>query len=218
MHTQTMTTWSYSYFMYRLYEPFVEVVTNNIEELEERDIEKLLNEFLRMCKNLQNEMKEKKISFRQNMLAIQKTDTEYSYPDGYDFIRACNEFILAGGIIAFMHLDSLNVINKCLRIFGQKLAHAKHPLTGDSIWHLSPFLMDIIQVDVYNLYNYRGETARERRAIMELFNYNQVRRLPVDKENVWDEDTITYAEVVDLEEMRDPLTLCKQIKRTIKNK
>lgn len=209
------SSWSYSHFMYLLHRPFYDDL-NDFEKLlitSNEDIELLLKDIRNECIRLAKEMHIKKIKFRQNKMFVHCIDVDYIYPDNYNFIENCLHFIDSAGIIAFHHLNKYDLIKKLRGHFQNKLSMCKHPLTADTIWHLNPFLMDFMRVNIINVYNFRGETPTDRRSLAELMNFPTITKFPVDEHNVWDIDMPTFVDISCEKTIRDPLSLCNFIRK-----
>lgn len=148
---------------------------------------------------------------RPNKIYIHNVDIDYTFPEEFSFIDMCKRYVDSSGIIVFQHLNNFEVVKKFLKWYPQDLGHAQHPITGDSIWHLNPFLIDMMQAEIHSLYNFRGETPNERRLLAELLNFPVVEKIPLDVENAWTENTMVY---VDRRTTHgEPLSLCKFIRR-----
>lgn len=210
-----VTTWSYSHFMYLLRKPFECELSNceKILNLTDAEIEKFINQMLTKCIELEYEMFEKKLSLRQNKIYIRSTDVDYSYPENYDFIKACKQFIKTYGIIVFDHLENFDIIKKFLSLKGGCLSNSRNPFTGDTIWHTNPFIIEMTGAELTDIYNFRGETPNDRHFMSLLFNLPQVGTCPLDVHNLWDENTYIYVEKSCDIPSRDPLSLSKFIKK-----
>lgn len=210
------SSWSYSYFMYKLVTPFEDelVSVERLLLLTDKEIENLLQRILNHCNKLRNEMINENIVLRPNKIYVHCVDVDYSFPYKYNFIEACRNFIRSAGIIVFNHLDNFEIIVKFLSHFRQILSRSQHPMTGDSLWHLNPFIMDMIQTELVHMYNFRGETPNERRMLAELLKFPQVTKFPMDIMNNWDMSSVVFVDKKCTTE-RDPLGLCKFIKKNI---
>ncbi|WBR61480.1 hypothetical protein [Drosophila suzukii associated hytrosavirus 1] len=208
------STWSYSYFMYLLRQPFETELNNwySLIKLSENEVNTLLKRILLHCNKLEEQMKLTNVKLRPNRMFIHCVDINYEYPNDYNFIDECRKFIMSAGIIVFDHLNNFEVIKHFLIMFRQTLSKAQHPLTGDTLWHLNPFTIDMLQAEIFNIYNFRGETPNERRLLAELLNFPPSRRFPLDHENTWDMTTMVYMDP-DCDNDREPLALCKYIKK-----
>lgn len=210
------SSWSYSHFMYKLVTPFEDelVSVERLLLLTDKEIENLLQRILNHCNRLRNEMINGNIVLRPNKIYVHCVDVDYSFPCKYNFIEACRNFIRSAGIIVFNHLDNFEIIVKFLSHFRQILSRSQHPMTGDSLWHLNPFIMDMIQTELVHMYNFRGETPNERRMLAELLKFPQVTKFPMDITNTWDMSSMVFVDKKCTTE-RDPLGLCKFIKKNI---
>lgn len=210
-------SWSYSHFMYLLCEPFQSELENVSTLLSKNlnEIEKLVKKIYERCVQLENEMQTNRITFRQNKIFIHYFDVDYVYPEDYNFIRVCKEFIKSRGILVFDHLDNFQIIKKYLELENQTLSKVQHPMTADTIWHLNPFIIDMSQAEIRFIYNFRGETPNERRNLAELMDFPSISKFPVDVTNEWDEKTMTYVDKKCDKIIREPQALCKFIKKNI---
>lgn len=211
-----VTSWSYSHFMYLLRQPFEGEWSDctKLVDMPEPDLEQLIVRLLARCDELENKMLSENLSLRQNKIYTRSTDVSYSYPENYDFIGACRQFIKTYGIIVFDHLDKFEVIRSFLLRGSQVLAKSFDPFTRDTIWHLNPFITEFAEADVRNMYNFRGESPDDRHAMSLLFNLPQIGSCPLDVHNLWDESSFIYADKSCDIPPRDPLSLSKFIKKS----
>lgn len=208
-------TWSYSHFMFLLYEPF-NAELENVDLLisfTDEEVTKLIARIYNHLEFLVKKMNNESIAFRENKIYIYCFDIEYDYPDDYKFVDACRNFVRSCGIIIFNHLDNYEVIKKYLYQYKRQICNARHPLTGDTIWHLSPFIIDILEASLDYLFNFRKETPYDRRYQVEIFNFPILKRFPLDKLNEWNLDTKIFVEKCEQKEIRDPLSMCRIIKK-----
>ena len=210
-----VTTWSYSHFMYLLRKPFEHELKNceKLLNLNEDEIREFINQIMSKCNELEYQMLEQNLSLRQNKIYIRSTDVDYSYPENYNFIEACKQFIQNFGIIVFDHLDNFDIINKFLSLNDGVLAKCVNPFTGDTIWHTNPFIIEMTGAELFNMFNFRGETPNDRHFMSMLFNFPQVGTCLLDIHNLWDENTYIYAEKSCDIPPRDPLSLSKIIRK-----
>lgn len=199
--------------MYLIYEPFKDQLNaKNIISFDGTHIESLTRQLLTRCEELQQQMLSSSISLRANKLYIQCYDINYIYPPNYNFIEKCKDFIRSTGFIVFNHLDNFEIIRNFLSHNPTQLSRTQHPLTGDTLWHLNPFTIDMLQAEILNVYNFRGETPNERRMMAELLNLPSVTKFPQDTTNSWNNESIIFVnENCDMP--REPLALCKYIRK-----
>lgn len=218
------SSWSYSHFLYKLYQPFRSIIDNadTVMQMTRPQVEELLQKMIVRLNELHGEMQKSRLSLRPNRMYIHCVDIDYDYPQNYNFLVACEKFIESSGIIVFQHLQNFEIVKKYIEMY-KGVTTAQHPLTADTLWHLSPFNIDMMHVYVVNIYNFRGETPNERRMLAELLNFPQVHRMPFDVKNVWDEDSHIFVDcsnggggdggdetTIDL---REPVALCKSIRK-----
>lgn len=208
-------TWSYSHFLYKLYEPFNITLQNvtKILQMKREQTDELLHDILKHFRALQTEMIEANIKLRQNKIYIHCVDIDYKYPDNYNFFAECEKFIKSCGIIVFEHLQNFEVVKKFIEMYKHTLTTVRHPLSGDTLWHLSPFIIDLMHIYVINIYNFRGETPNERRMLAELLGFPQIEKFPHDADNNWHEDTIVFVDNECTKKVREPVALCKFLKK-----
>lgn len=130
----------------------------------------------------------------------------------YDFIGACRKYIMSSGIIAFDYLYDYEVINKYLTLYNTSLPTVQHPITGDTVWHLQPFLIDLMSAKIHNLYNFRDESPKQRRRMATQLDFPPPRKFPVDQHNVWTEWSMNFVDRRS-DRVREPLALCRYIKK-----
>lgn len=211
---EKLNSWSYSHFLYRLRQPFVDELTyDKLMALTVDQSNQLISRILNECNNLQRNMRNQSITLRPNKLYIQCFDVDYLFPPDYKFINKCQEFVKSSGFIVFDHLNRFDVIRKYLTYYAGPLSRAQHPVTGDTLWHMNPFMMDMMHAEIQNLYNFRMETPNERRILAELLDFPLVQKFPEDVENLWTDISQIYV-VGNCIVEREPLTLCKFIKKS----
>lgn len=195
-NNQIVISWSYSYFLYLLQRPFehelndINFILSSCYDV----ISKLLKQLNKQCDLLEKEMYEKQIVFRPNKIYIHCLDIDYDFPDDYNFIDTVRNFINTSGIICFNYLDNFKIVKQFLEWFQQPLCKVYHPLTGDTIWHLNPFLIDLMRVEIANIYNFRGESPNERRQMAEIFNFPAITKFQLDITNNWTMETEIYVD------------------------
>lgn len=214
----TNKTWSYSHFMYRLINPFKDEL-ENVEGLlaktyEEAEI--LIKNILDNLSALEESMTTNKIKLRPSKIFVHCIDIEYTFPEKYNFIEACRNFVQSSGIIVFDHLDKFEVIKKYLNFYKTALSQTQHPITGDTMWHLNPYTIDIFEPRIWDAYNFRDETPSERRLLAEFLDLPLIRKFPLDENNIWTQETEIYVDVKCREEStRAPLNICKYLHKQV---
>lgn len=200
--------------MYRLYEPFSTFVNDDdtILNLTQQQVHESINAIMKHCSELERIMHTKNIKLRPNKIFVHSIDIDYDYPENYNFIKECKNFIMSSGFIVFQHLHNFEIVKKYLEIYKLNLPLARHPLTGDTLWHLSPFLIDMLHVNVINVYNFRGETPNERRLLAELLHFPQIGKFPLDIDNSWDMKSQLFVDKQE-ERQREPVALCNNIRK-----
>lgn len=210
-------TWSYSHFLHRLYEPFdkeLDNVDNLLENYDTADkMNSLLDRIMEKCLQLEAQMSNEKITLRPNKMFIHSFDVVYEYPDDHNFMGMCHEYIKSSAVVVFQHLCNFKLIKLCLGIYDQKLSTAQHPLTGDTMWHLSPHIMDMVDASINNLYNFRDETPNQRHMMSTMFNLHPVVKFQHDIDNTWNIDTRIYVDKKLPPPPKDPMTMSRIIKR-----
>lgn len=200
--------------MYQLRRPFESELDNLVYllSLSAAQVDTLLQRILRHCDQLEEQMKHSNIVLRANRMFIHCVDVDYIFPDNYRFVEECRKFVASSGFIVFDHLYHFELVQKFLEMFKQALAKAQHPLTGDTLWHLNPFTIDMMQAEIFNIYNFRGETPNERRLLAELLNFPPVAQFPLDCHNTWDMESLVFVDS-ECDSAREPLALCRFIRK-----
>lgn len=135
----------------------------------------------------------------------------------YDYIGACRNYITGGGMIAFDYLYDYGVITRYLDMYSEELPTLQHPITGDTVWHVQPFLVKLLGAEIHNLYNFRAETPKTCMLRAYKINYPPPRKFPTDKYNVWHNKSMNFVDrPCDL--IRDPLALCTRIEKYMPKK
>lgn len=204
--------------MYQLRLPFDQVLNDvsAILALSDEQLDNLIEDMTTHCEMLKGRLRDNRIELRPNKLHIHCIDVDYIFPPNYRFVDECCNFVRCGGMIVFDHLENFEIIRRLLERPKQNLSMCSHPITGDTLWHLNPFVIDLMQAEISNVYNFRGETPNERRLLADLLRLPQVGRFPVDITNIWDMTTLVYVDS-GCDMSRDPLALCRYIKRGTAN-
>lgn len=200
--------------MYMLYQPFeIQLAVENVKTMTElHHIDSLTQQIRENFDQLYQQMMNRNINLRPNKIYVQCFDIDYTFPVNYDFIKQCMKFIDSTGFIVFNHLNNFTIVEKFIGHKWQELSKVQHPLTGDTLWHLNPFFIDMFQGKITDIYNLRGESPNERRLLAELMNYPNVGKFPLDVTNSWNNQSRIFVNNDCTITSHEPLGLCKHIK------
>lgn len=218
---------SYSNFLFRVRQPFLDQFTKeNILKIVNYDENKLtqpvepitdaLSQFLQKLIDRFMELKQEiGVNLIPNKINVHCYDINYEWPDDYDFYKLTEKFIRNGGMLVFAHLDNYELIKIYLSIFQHNLSELQYPITGDTIWHLNPFLIDMLDARIYNLVNFRNESPNDLRTIYEIYNLPTIKQFPDDVNNQWIDGRDNIFANEELYCKSNPVTNCRYLKRIL---
>lgn len=187
---------SYGDFLRTISAPYTHLLdtADKVLQIDRATMDRLLDEMVERCESLRHG-----VNMMPEKVYFHRLDIDYSYPPQYDVVNECKQYIRSSGIVVFNYLDNFEIVKRYLGWYTRALSRAQYPLTGDTMWHLNPFLIDMMHAEILNVYNMRGETPSERRLMAELLHVPVVGSVVVENSNG--------------RRTGEPLALCKFIRR-----
>lgn len=196
-------TWSYSHCLYQLRKPFEHKLAdaNYLLTLSPSQIEEFLSDMLATCNTIEQDLRDQSIGLRPNYVFVQRFDLPYEYPNvqresqcptgetagynEYPLFEKYRQYIRSSAVIVFEHLENFELIKRYLDLYKRPLSLVTHPLTGDTLWHLNPYMIEMMHARITNLLNYRGESPHDRLLQADIFDFPIVGTFPLDVDNSW---------------------------------